>query len=73
MKLQITLKPNAKQEKVEKISATEFRVAVKAPPLEGKANLALVKLLAKYFQVPQSSIRIISGLKSKRKLVEVQP
>lgn len=71
MKISITLKPNARHEKVEKINNSEYHVAVNAPPLEGRANERLIEVLAKYFVVPKSSVRILSGLKSKKKLVEI--
>ena len=46
-------------------------VRVKSPPIEGKANKAVIKLLAKYFQVPQNSVKIVSGHKGRNKVVEI--
>ncbi|MCS7385017.1 MAG: DUF167 domain-containing protein, partial [archaeon GB-1867-097] len=40
-------------------------------PEKGKANLELVKKLAKHFKVSPSQIRIVVGLKSRRKIVEI--
>ena len=48
-----------------------YKVWVKAPAKENKANLAVVKLLAKHFQTSKSKVRIISGQKSKKKLIEI--
>lgn len=46
-------------------------VWVAAPPVEGKANEAVLEGLAKYFRVPKSAIIIKSGLSGKRKLIEI--
>jgi uncharacterized protein (TIGR00251 family) len=49
-----------------------FLVRVKEPAKEGKANRAVIKLLATYFKVPQKQIVISSGFKSKDKVVRVE-
>lgn len=71
MKLAIVVKANAKHEKIEELPNKSLKVHVKAPPVEGKANQAICKLLAKHFSVPQKSVRVLSGLKSKNKLIEI--
>lgn len=48
-----------------------LQVRVTAPPVDGKANKALVVLLAREFKVPKSKIRIIQGETSRDKLVEL--
>jgi len=48
-----------------------YKVWVKAPAKENKANEAVVKVLAKYFGTAKSNVNILSGLKSKKKIVEV--
>ena len=70
MNLHIQIKPQAKEERVEKIDETHYRVWVKAPAKEGKANEALVETLASYFKVPKSRLLILKGLKSKNKIVD---
>ncbi len=71
MKIAVTVKPNSKQDIVEKLSDKEFTVRVKAPPKEGKANEAVIKLLSDYFKVPRSMINIIHGENGKKKLIEI--
>lgn len=44
---------------------------VTAPPVDGKANSALIKLLAKEYAVPKSRIRILRGETAREKLVEL--
>lgn len=67
----VTVKPGAKKEEVRKIAAGEYVAFVHAPAREGKANLALVEILADYFSVAKSSVRIIRGRTSRKKLVEI--
>ena len=71
MRIAIKVKPNSKNESVEKISDSEFSLRVKAPAKEGKANDAAIKLLSKYFEIPKSRLSIIKGHGSRNKLIEV--
>ncbi|HEX4104467.1 MAG TPA: DUF167 domain-containing protein [Candidatus Paceibacterota bacterium] len=73
-------KPGAKTERVQKISdglfankndLPSFTVAVKERAVDGRANRAIEKVLATYLKVPLSRVRIISGLTSREKIVEV--
>ncbi|OHA62945.1 MAG: hypothetical protein A2748_00500 [Candidatus Wildermuthbacteria bacterium RIFCSPHIGHO2_01_FULL_45_20] len=71
MKLFVTVKAGAKQNIVEKIGANEFKVTVKEPSKEGKANLAVIDLLSEYFDAPKNNVRIVSGLGAKKKIVQI--
>lgn len=71
MKIFVQAKPNAKTEKVEKIDSARFVVSVKEPPVQGRANQAVIILLAKYFDVRPYQVKIISGFKSKQKIIEI--
>lgn len=70
MKLRVRVIPNSKTEGVIP-GGDEFVIRVKEPPKEGKANRAVIKLLAEYFKVSSDSVRISSGFKSRNKIVEV--
>jgi len=70
MRIQVRVKPNSRTEEVSQ-EGDSFIVKVKEPPKEGKANQAVIKLLAEHFGVAMSRVRILSGLKSKNKVVEV--
>jgi uncharacterized protein (TIGR00251 family) len=70
MKIQVKVKPNSRTEEVSQESDS-FIVKVKEPAREGKANQAVIKLLADHFGVPQSQVRILSGFGSRNKTVEV--
>lgn len=71
MKITVKAKPNSHEEKVEKISDTEFIVSVKEPPVHGLANKAIIRALANYFGVAPSRIRIVSGWTSRQKILEI--
>lgn len=71
MRLSITVKPNVRREGVELLPDGSYRVAVNVPPVEGKANGRVVKLLAKFFSVPPSTITILHGMQGRKKFVEI--
>jgi uncharacterized protein (TIGR00251 family) len=71
MKIQVKVKPSSKTEELSQ-EGNSFIVKVKEPPREGKANQAVIKLLARHFGVPQSQVRILSGSRSKDKVVDVE-
>ncbi|TRZ64169.1 MAG: DUF167 domain-containing protein [Spirochaetia bacterium] len=71
MKIFVKAKPTAKEEKIQKIDETHYAVSVKEPPVNGKANAAIIKALAKYFNISPSRINILSGQTSKQKIVEI--
>jgi len=64
-KIKVVVKVNSKENKIEKID-DYYKVYLKARPVEGEANLELVKFLTRYFK---KRARIISGLRSKEKLI----
>jgi uncharacterized protein (TIGR00251 family) len=70
MKIHVKVKPNSRTEEVSQ-EGDSFTVKVKEPPREGKANQAVIRLLAEHFGVHQSHVRIISGFRSRNKVIEV--
>jgi len=71
MKIIIKVKANARTDRVEK-TLQGYAVWVKEPPVENKANQAVIRVLSDYFKVPKSQISILSGLKSKQKVVQIK-
>lgn len=49
-----------------------YKVYITAPPEDGKANKKLIELLAQYFKVPKSQIRIVKGEMSRNKIIEIE-
>lgn len=84
MKIFVTVKPGAKQEKINPVldrgafkggvksaDGTHVTVWVRAAAHEGKANEAVAKALAEHFGVALSRVRIASGHTSRKKIVEI--
>ncbi|MFH1655724.1 MAG: DUF167 domain-containing protein [Candidatus Omnitrophota bacterium] len=55
-----------------KEEADSFKVYVTQPAIEGKANKAVISLLAEHFSVKKSQIRILRGTLSPRKVIEIK-
>ena len=53
------------------INKDEIAVGITSEPQKGKANKELIEKISKYFDVPKSNVKIVSGEKSRKKLVEV--
>ena len=70
MKYSVIVKPGSSQEKIVETAPDELIIYLRAKPHDGEANTALIKLLAKHFHVPKTSITIIRGTKSHHKLIE---
>ncbi len=71
MRKQVKVKPNSKHQSVEEQTDGSLTIHLKSPPIDGRANEELIKLLAEKFDVPKSKIRIKSGLSSRQKLIEI--
>ena len=49
-------------------AAAQLKIAVQAPPLEGRANEALIAFLAENFSLPKNAVKLISGELSRSKV-----
>ncbi len=79
MKIFVKAKPGSKTESVKKLEGLfdakgkeTFVVAVKEKPTDGDANRAIIKAIAKHFDVAPSRVRIIAGLTSREKVIEIE-
>ena len=72
-KLKIRVTPRAKRDEVYYILEDgTVKVRLTAPPVDGKANKALIEYFSVIFEIPRSRIEILSGFKSRNKLVSIQ-
>jgi uncharacterized protein (TIGR00251 family) len=71
MKLTIKVTPGAKKNEF-KQEGDLIKIFLKAPPVEGKANEALIHFLSEHFDVRVSKIEIVKGLKSRQKVVNIE-
>jgi uncharacterized protein (TIGR00251 family) len=70
VKLEVKVFPKSSREELVELDGT-FKAYVRAAPEKGKANKAVIELVAKKYKVPKSYVRIILGLTSRNKIVEV--
>ncbi len=72
MKISVHLKPNSRhREEVVPNDDGSLTVYTKAPAIEGRANLAAAKLLAKHFGVAPSKVKLVRGASSRYKVFEL--
>ena len=71
MRLTLHIVPRASQSEFAGTHGDALKVRLAAPPVDGKANQALIAFLAKHYNVPLRNVRIVSGETSRRKIVEV--
>lgn len=70
--LAIRVIPRARKDEIVEILADQtIKIRLAAPPVEGKANEALIEFLAKVLDVPRSKVDIIAGASGRDKLVSI--
>jgi uncharacterized protein len=67
----VQVQPRASRDAIEGEYAGALRIRLTAPPVDGRANQALTRLLATRLNVPRAAVRIVAGEKSRRKRVVV--
>lgn len=65
------VKPKARKPEIVKLSPDDYRVAVREPAQNGQANEAAVNLLSEHLGIPKSKLKIVRGVSSRHKLIEV--
>lgn len=72
VRILVHLTPRAGRDEIAGWQGDVLRVRVTAPPVEGKANEALVRLLASALGLPKSRVGIVAGAKSREKTVGIE-
>ena len=70
--LTVKVKPNADSSSLTQCEDGSWRAALRAPPVDGKANAELVALTAAYFSCPRSAVSIRSGAGGRIKRIRVE-
>ena len=70
MIVEVSVKTSAKNSFIQK-KENIYHVSIKSKAVNNAANLELIDILSKYFNVSKSSVKILRGIKSKRKLIEI--
>lgn len=72
MKISAKIKPNSRhREEVVADDDGSLTIYTKAPAIEGRANLAAVKLVAQYYGVAPSRVKLVRGATSRNKMFEI--
>ena len=67
----VKVHPRAKKNAITGEVGDALKVALTAPPVDGKANAACIEFFAKLLKVPRSSVTIASGQSSRNKVIRV--
>ncbi len=71
VRLAVQITPNARKSEVVGLQDDVLKIRLKAQPVDGKANEALVRYIADMLSVPKSAVSITHGHTTKRKIIEV--
>lgn len=71
--LRLRVQPGAARNLIDGLHGQRLRVKVQAPPLEDKANEALLRLMSEAFEVPRQSVSLVLGERSREKTVRILP
>jgi len=68
----IRIRPFASENKIRGLYGGALKIDINAPPMRSKANKECVRFLVKELKISKSDVEIISGLKSRDKLVKIK-
>lgn len=71
MIITIKVKPNSRIDTIEKMKDGNYRVKIKAPPIDGKANDYLIAYLSSFFEVAKKDVKTLTGHTASIKRIEV--
>ena len=70
--LSLHVQPGAKKTEIAGLHGDALKIRLAAPPIEGRANEALLRYIAGCFEVPLSQVELLSGAQSRHKRVRVK-
>ena len=70
--VRVKVKPGAREDGLTQLADGSWLASVKAPPVDGKANAALIALIAAHFGVRKRQVSIRSGAGGRMKLVQIE-
>lgn len=70
--LSVRIHPRARQNRITQVLPDgTLKISLTAPPVEGKANQALIAYLSTIFDIPRDQVTIVAGASGRNKLVQV--
>ncbi|WP_318479418.1 DUF167 family protein YggU [Photobacterium leiognathi] len=70
--IRLYIQPKASRDQIVGLHGDEIKIAITAPPVDGKANAHLVKYLSKQFKVAKGLIHVEKGLQGRHKQVRIE-
>ena len=70
--LTLHVQPGAKRSEIAGLHGDALKIRLAAPPVEGRANEALLKFIAGIFAVPLRNVELLHGSQSRHKIVEIK-
>jgi uncharacterized protein len=67
----VKVHPRARKNAITGVVGDALKLSLTAPPLEGRANHAVIEFFADFFEIPRSSVTIASGATSRTKVLRV--
>jgi len=71
MIIEAIVKTKQRESKIEMLENGVYKISVKSLPIENKANIEIIKMVSKYFNVAQKNISIKTGKNTSRKIIEI--
>jgi len=71
MRINVRVQPRSSRKKLEALGGSDYKAYLMSPPVDGKANKALVELIAKSFDVAKSRVEIVKGERARDKVIEI--
>jgi uncharacterized protein (TIGR00251 family) len=70
--IRLKVNPRSGKDQLLDLRSETIRVKLTAPPVEGEANRALIKFIARLCRVPKADVEIVSGEKSRQKTILIR-
>lgn len=71
-RIDVRLTPRGGRDRIDGWDGDVLRVRVAAPPAEGRANEAMLRLIAKAIGVPPSRLTLVAGAQSRTKVIDIE-
>jgi uncharacterized protein YggU (UPF0235/DUF167 family) len=72
MKIFVKAKPSSNFQSLEVLDENHFIISVKEPPVQGRANAAIIRILAGYLNLPVTAVRLVKGFRERNKIFEIE-
>ncbi len=72
MRVRVKVNPRSGKDQLLDLDAETIRVKLTAPPVEGEANLALIRFIARTCRIAKGDVEIVSGKKSRHKVIRIR-